>query len=516
MKNKVRVSLLFIVLVCSCTTSPLRIEDKAEVKPDVGDKPRLARIFASVVDEHPDKTGVILLRNGRRALRERIVLAEQAERSIDAQYFIWNSDRSGNLLLQALIQAADRGVSIRLLLDDFNIGDRTPQFLAVNSHPKIQVRAYNPFVNRSGIAKWMNMASDFGRLNRRMHNKTYIIDDTIAIVGGRNIGDEYFNLNEHINHTDLDLLAVGSAVKQISDSFEDYWISPRAIPIDQLVKDAAAEPDTVYPWPIRGKDGREASWMISAVNGQSIEAYSEGLLNEFIWAPAVFIQDLPWSDQNRGQENRPKAVAKKLRQLAEDSKEEILIESAYLVFDEQGTELAARLVKQGVRIRALTNSMASNDVLPNHASYAMVRRKMLNSGISLYELRPDAESCLGLIGFQEYCDQDSFLSLHSKSAVFDRQTLYIGSLNLNLRSVYLNTEVGMIIDSPVLAEQLSRQIEMNMRPVNSWQILIEDDQLRWITTVNGINKTTSIEPRTRWLQRFKAGVLMILPGAQYY
>lgn len=239
-------------------------------------------------------------------------------------------------------------------------------------------------------------------------------------------------------------------------------------------------------------------------------------LEQFIWAPAVFIQDQPVSDEKARDKKEPKAVAQKLLELAENSKQEILIESAYFVLNKNATKLAESLIGRGVKIRALTNSMASNDVLPNHASYAMVRRQMLKSGIELYELRPDAESCLELISNQEYCDKDSFLSLHSKSAVFDRKTVYIGSLNLNLRSAYLNTEVAMIINSPALAAQLSNQIELNMKSENSWQAVIENDQVQWVTTIDGISERTDIEPRTRWLQRFKAGILILLPGAKYY
>lgn len=216
-------SVLFTVLifmVSSCATLPDRIEDEYQSTSTLAVEPRLSQIFSQAVDEQGDKSGFILLRKGVRALRERILLAEIAEKTIDAQYYIWNNDKSGKLLLSKLAKSADRGVSVRLLLDDFNVGGRSEQLLAINSHPNIQVRVYNPFVTRSGVGKWFNLASDFSRLNRRMHNKTYIVDGTAAIVGGRNIGDEYFDQNEHINFSDLDLLTIGVAVKQVSESFK--------------------------------------------------------------------------------------------------------------------------------------------------------------------------------------------------------------------------------------------------------------------------------------------------------
>ncbi len=476
----------------------------------------MTQIFETAIRGQDEKSGFILLRKGDRALQERLYLADIAEHTIDAQYYIWNSDKSGKLLAQRLIQAGDRGVSVRIILDDFSIGDRNEQMLAVDSHPNIQIRIYNPFVNRSAVGKWLNFAFDFERLNRRMHNKTYTVDGVAAIVGGRNIGDEYFDQNEHLNFKDLDLFTVGPVVAEVSQSFEEYWDSPWAIPIGQLVTPDPGQGDKSHLEMLLDNNRTELSQISLPGEADSPESHFNQAVKELIRAPATFIYDHPGGEDNEAYAEGPKRVAGHLLQLAENSASEILIESAYFVLDEPAFELAERLRNRGVRIRALTNSMASNDVLPNHASYAMVREKMLTHGIELYELKPDAPSCLQTVGQSASCDEDSFLGLHAKAAVFDRKTIYVGSCNLNLRSAYLNTEVGMFVDSSILAETLISQIELDTKLENSWQPKLKDNQVIWVTEINGREKTSMHEPQTSFLERFKEGVLSLVPGALYY
>ena len=510
------ITAFFTVMLSNCSAIPTKaVDTEPPVSVSYTDS-KLNKIFITAVGEHDGESGFILLRNGEQALNERLSLAKIAEHTIDVQYYIWNSDRSGRLLMGKLLDAADRGVFVRLLLDDFTVSDRTDTLLEINSHHNIQVCVYNPFVSRSGVSKWLNFAFDFDRLNRRMHNKTYIVDGTVAIVGGRNIGDEYFGKHEHLNFNDLDLFAVGPVVKQVSEGFEDFWNSSWAIPIDQLVE---SHPDQFDRNRLQDPQQDELSQPVEISSSNKIdlpENYFNKLIDDLIWAPATFVHDEPGTDDKEAYSNEPKRVARHLLQLAEQSQQEILIESAYFVLNEQVLTLVDRLRSRGVRIRALTNSMASNDVLPNHASYAMVRQNMLEHGIELYELRPDAALCFELMGNKEYCDDDSFLSLHSKSAVFDRDTLYVGSLNFNLRSAYLNTEVGMFIKSPVLAEKVAGQIERNMNPENSWQAMIVENQIIWVTDIDGKEESSHHEPQTSWLERVKEGLLTLLPGAEYY
>ena len=504
------------IILYSCGSLPPKTTDTQASAPEQYSDTELSRLFSATVQEHGEESGFLLLRSGEQALRQRLYLADMAEHSIDAQYYIWNSDKSGKLLMQRLLMAAERGVSIRLLLDDFSIGDRTEQLLALNSHPNIQLRVYNPFVIRSGVAKLFNFAFDFERLNRRMHNKTFTVDGTVAITGGRNIGDEYFDQNEHLNFNDTDLLSVGPVVGQVSEGFYHYWNSPWAVPIDQLV-----EPDTDQPARKQFDDLLQSDLtgplQISLpTETDKLVSHFQKMDKELIWAPATFICDEPGTGDTDAYSDGPKRVARHLLQLAEDSQKEVLIESAYFVLNKEGIDLVDQLRSRGVRVLALTNSMASNDVLPNHASYAMVREEMLEHGIELYELRPDAKSCLELIGRHEYCDGDSFLGLHAKAAVFDRETVYVGSMNLNLRSAYLNTEAAMIIKSPIMANLLAGQIELNMSRENSWQVMIKEGEIQWVTDINGRLENSSHEPHTGWLERTKANMLTLIPGALYY
>jgi putative cardiolipin synthase len=503
-------------MLTGCGSIPTGKHNTSQSSPKYYELSNLAKIFTSTATQKGDKSGFVLLRDGHRALNERLYLAEFAEHTIDVQYYIWNSDKSGKRLSQKLIEAADRGVSVRIILDDFSVGDRNEQLLAVNSHPNIQIRVYNPFVNRSGAAKWLNFAFDFERLNRRMHNKTYTADGVAAIVGGRNIGDEYFNSSENLNFRDLDLFTVGPVVQQVSQSFQEYWDSPWAISIEHLVSSNTDKEGKNQLDALLADKQTELSQISPSRKTESPESHFIQTLNELVWAPAVFIYDQPGGENKKAYSEGPKRVASHLLQLAENSEKEILIESAYFVLDEPALQIAARLRDRGVKMQALTNSMASNDVLPNHASYAMVREDMLKQGIKLYELRPDARSCLETVGQNAYCDEDSFLGLHAKAAVFDRQTIYVGSCNLNLRSAYLNTEVGMFVESPVLAKMLIQQIELNLRRENSWQPVIRDGQILWLTETNGIEETSTHEPQTSWLERVKEGFLILVPGAQYY
>ena len=507
-------SLMFTLI--SCSSIPKKSVEKHPPAEQIYPETKLSQIFYEASREHGDKSGFILLRDGDRAFHERVFLADIAEHTIDAQYYIWNSDTIGKSLMRRLVQSADRGVRVRLLLDDFCVSERSDKLLVINSHPNIDVRVYNPFVKRSGAAKWLNFAVDFDRLNRRMHNKTYIVDGTAAIVGGRNIGDEYFGQNTHINFRDLDLFTVGPVVKQVSESFQEYWDSPWAIAIDEMVSSDADQSYVSQLQDFQDDTPSEPAQVIFPGTIAAPDTHFNNSLRELVWAPATFVHDEPGGDDDQAYSDEPKRVAKHLLQLVENSQQEILIESAYFVLSESTLDLVNQLRSRGVRVRALTNSMTSNDVLPNHASYAMVRKDMLEHGIELFELRPDAESCLEILGNKEYCDEDSFLSLHAKSAVFDRKTVYIGSLNFNLRSAYLNTEVGMFIDSPVLADKLTRQIELNMKRVNSWQAMVEDDMVLWVTDRNGNEERSQHEPQTSWMERVKEGFLMVLPGAQYY
>ncbi|MBM9604119.1 phospholipase D family protein [Desulfopila inferna] len=510
----IRLAQLFsFIFFCSCAQNLPAISSDQPLGPEPHLNTTLADFSAAANKDHPEKSGLLLLRDGQRALAERMLLADMAEQRIDAQYYIWNSDRSGRFLMQGLLRAADRGVTVRLLLDDFSVGGRNDQLMVINHHPNLEVRIYNPFIMRSALGKWLNFAFDFDRLNRRMHNKTFAVDGAVAITGGRNIGDEYFAANEHINFSDMDVLSVGPVVTQVNRSFNEYWNSPWAVPVDELIE-YTGETKALEEF-MQSRLESPLRTPLPAGTEKLLRHYRQMLLEDVVWAQADFMADAPGGTQD-AYTGGLKKVAGYLRELADDTREEILIESAYFVLDEAVLQLVEDIRRRGVVVRALTNSMASNDVLPNHVSYAMVRKDMLRHGIELYEMRPDAKACLQLVGLREYCDDDSALGLHAKTAVFDRRVVYVGSLNFNLRSAYLNTEAAMIVDSPVLADELADQILENMQHQNSWQVLLEADGLVWVADIDGQQSFLQEEPSTSWLKRTQAGFFMLLPGALYY
>ena len=313
---KFAVTILCLILLAGCASLPNKDVVTSGILQENNRTVRLAKIFDSAVLKHSDDSGFILPRDGDRALRERLHLADIAERSIDVQYYIWNNDMSGKLLAQKLIEAADRGVSVRILVDDFSVGERNELLLTINSHGNIQIRVYNPFVYRSGAAKWLNFAFDFERLNRRMHNKTYSVDGVAAIIGGRNIGDEYFNHNENLNFRDLDLFIVGSVVRQISQSFQEYWASPWAIPIDRLVQSDFEEASNDRIATLVDANKTELAGILNSVQSASPKAHFARSVNELVWAPAMFIYDRPGGKNNDAYQQGPKIVASHLLLLA--------------------------------------------------------------------------------------------------------------------------------------------------------------------------------------------------------
>lgn len=459
-----------------------------------------------------DESGFLLLDSGTEAFVQRAGLIELAEHSIDAQYYIWNSDISGLYLLRRLLLAADRGVQVRLLLDDINVSGRDRQIAALDSHPNIEIRIFNPSSSRRGPGKGLAFAADFERMNRRMHNKTFVVDGVMGIAGGRNIGDEYFDLHPHMNHRDRDVLALGPIVRAMSDNFLAYWNSFWAYPIDRLlaapVTDAELE---MLATQVRlGADDTSSLGRVPPRTPEVASAQLARLLPAFVWAPAELIYDPP-ADDMQDSTNQPKRTADALRQYALGARSEILVESAYLILASQQLELMAELREKGVRVAALTNSLASNDLVPNHAGYARWRVEMLAHGMELHELRPDAAACEIWIEFADFCD-NGLVSLHAKSVVFDREILYVGSFNVNLRSIFLNGETLLIIHSPELAADVADDIENAMAPENSWQVTLDDRrQLLWTSD----REQATREPQVGWWKRLKSKLVSWLPIEKY-
>lgn len=447
----------------------------------------------------PGLTGVAALGNGADAFAARILLADAAVSSIDAQYYIWRGDLTGSLLLDAMRRAADRGVRVRLLLDDNGTSDLDAEIAQLDAHENAEVRLYNPFNLRR--MKALSFGFDFFRLNRRMHNKSFTIDGLATIVGGRNIGDEYFGIGSTPLFVDLDVLAVGKIVPEVAADFDRYWASPSALPADAIV--AATSGDPISERLTRWRDDprtREYKAILKA--SDLITPLSTGTL-DLEWTKAVLVSDDPVKGQ--GAVPREDLMTGQLARSVGTIERRFDGVSPYFVPGAEGVEAFAALEARGVRVRMLTNSLEATDVLPVHAGYAKRRDAMLESGVALFELRslatPDTPDDLGIFG-------SSGASLHAKTFAVDGMRIFIGSFNFDPRSNQLNTEMGLLIDSEVLANRLHAAFDDGFGGL-AWRVEAKSNGLAWVDPSTGT--VTTEEPGSSRLRRIALRVICWLP-----
>jgi putative cardiolipin synthase len=457
----------------------------------------LGRAIAPAAGEHPGRSGVYPLAGSRDAFAARVLLARAAERSLDVQYYIWKDDLSGRMLLEELYQAAGRGVRVRLLLDDNGIAGLDPALAALDAHPDIEVRLFNPFPNRT--VRWLGYLTDFSRLNRRMHNKSFTADNQATIVGGRNVGDEYFDAAEGLVFIDLDVLAVGPVAKEVSADFDRYWASDSSYPAARLLAPAA-------PGFAIGADGAKAREYTEAVKRSPfVRELLAGRL-PFEWAPTRLVSD----DPAKGLRDVPRdaLITRKLTNLLGDPLREVDLVSAYFVPAEAGTQLFTEWAKRGVDVRVLTNAFEATDVAVVHAGYVKRREALLQAGVRLYELRAlDASPEQRLAG----SSGSSAASLHAKTFSVDRTHVFIGSFNFDPRSAHLNTEMGIVIRSPALAQRIADVFDRAI-PGRAYEPRLDaSGGLFWIEQRDGAEVRHDIEPGTAWWQRLAVGFLSLLP-----
>lgn len=505
--QRISITMLLVSTLIGCASLPEEVKHSIEPLATHSTS-TLSKLTDTYLLAQPkqETSAVLLQETGWDALSQRLALIEAAEHSIDIQYYIWNSDASGHYLASRLIAAANRGVQIRVMLDDINLNEREDLLTTIDSNPQIEIRIFNPIPSRSGAAKWLNVFGDFSRLNRRMHNKSFTVDGVFSIVGGRNIGDEYFDLSDEINFRDRDALVMGSVVTDIQTSFREYWNSRWSYPVNLLGGEASAELPVLaevsaphykhYPTLPEGKE--------------IAHRFLKDLMDEMSWVSARFVYDRPVPvDEDNTSE--PKATARFLSELARQSNQEILLESAYLIFDDNQLDELQILTSKGVQIKALTNSMASNDLVTNHSGYAGRRRDMLEQGIRLFELKPDTTLCEESTKDLSKCAPTTAYGLHAKSSVFDRKVAVVGSFNFNLRSTYLNTESLLVIESHSVAESLANDIELAMNEDNSWRLNLVEGNIRWSSGESNWDN----EPETELSERIKSRFLQLLPIEKY-
>lgn len=444
-------------------------------------------------------SGVLPQVDGMEAFAARMALVGAAERSIDIQTYIWSNDATGKLLFAQVRRAADRGVRVRLLLDDNTTGGLDATLALLASHPHIEVRLFNPFANRS--ARLVDWLTDFDRLNRRMHNKTFIVDNQAAIVGGRNIGNAYFSTGQDISFEDADLLVVGATVPQVSVLFDRFWNSPLAYPVADVLP-AAVSPDPA---------GFDADIEVITQSPETA-AYRDAVLRSNLvqllgtrqvpleWTTVRLLGDAP-ETVLQAPESLDGRMLPALLSALDGARSSLDIVSAYFVPGEEGTAHLALLAGRGVHVRVLTNSLAATDVAAAHAGYARHRETLLRAGVRLFELKP-AYSAAPPRRLPRVSGSQA--SLHAKTFGIDGRQVFVGSFNLDPRSARLNTEAGLLVDSPALASQLTTVLDQ-VAPDFAYEVkLTEQGRLQWIT---GPETALDAEPEAGALRRWMVRAL---------
>jgi putative cardiolipin synthase len=500
-------SALFLTLT-ACASIPADFDQVPSKSWQHPEQTRLGDFFENYAPEDASLSGTRLLANPREAFRARFGFAALAEKSLDLQYYLWKADITGQLLLFRALEAADRGVQVRILIDDIYHSGRDNNYGALDSHPNIQIRVYNPMGSR-GAGKCANMVYHKGALDHRMHNKIFLADSAVAVLGGRNIGDDYFGVDDELNFRDLDVLAVGPAAEEAGAAFDMYWNSPAAVPIVVLLKKPVAD-DAL------DKRRQELGASLEEMNAlpytvpkaeEEIRQNLEGLAEELVWAETEIIID-PLERFQGGSES---AFVELTRRLAEVMEREIVIETAYLIPTEEGIATVAALTERGVRVRILTNSLRSNNHATVHAHYKKYRKKMIEAGVELHELRPDPEI---LAHFKNEHPEvaKSHAGLHSKAFVVDRRLSMIGSYNMDPRSRIWNSEIGLLIDSEEFAEQVLAIMERDLDPANSYRVTLDEKgDLLWTAEGPDGPVTWRKEPETTAWQRFMVRVMRRIP-----
>jgi putative cardiolipin synthase len=477
----------------------------------------LGKAVALRLAAHPGMAGAYPLQDGVDAFGARIGLARAAQRTLDVQYYIFHPDNAGHAMLGELLSAADRGVRVRLLLDDIHTARLDDIMATAATHPNVQVRLFNPFVHRR--ARWLDAVTDFGRISRRMHNKSFTADGAATIVGGRNIGGEYFGAKPDLDFSDLDLLLIGAVVNDVSAQFDQYWNSQLAYPIAALLGDQRPGADSLRA--LRVQLGQHVAALHGAIdeidrgkNGIA-QAMVEGQLPEFFWGRAAVIADPP-AKATLTPEDSEKHAATRLLELLGQARQELILVSPYFVPGKQGVAWLHDLVRRGVRVQVITNSYAATDVRAVHAGYVKYREDLLQAGIELYEMKPSAHTVLARETRRRSLTGPSRSSLHAKAYMTDTHAAYVGSFNLDHRSARLNTEMGVVVENELLCAALLNDFVRNILDVAYRVELAADAQggarrLAWITREGDRVVRYDSEPDVGIWQKVYIGLLRILP-----
>lgn len=513
-KSMLAIYCTIAITVTGCNTLPKhKIESIPETALQVDTaQTTLAQIIQPLQEQHPDLTGYLVLFEPLEALATRLSLIDKAEKRLDLQYYIWDNDKVGSLALHALIRAADRGVKIRLLIDDNNAKSTEGIFLALAQHPNIEVKLFNPYRFRKYRA--LDMILDLKRINRRMHNKSFIADHQVALIGGRNMTNQYYNVSDNYQFSDVDVMLVGTAVKDISHSFDEYWSHEYAYKVQEVVNQSAHH--LSYESLKRQLDEHYErvtvqNYLDLTSNSQAIDSLMSRDI-QLDWVKAEVVKDSP--DKIKSKAKKKEHLNFQLIQHLEQPEKNVDLISAYFVPEKKGAKMLTDLAEDGIKVRVLTNSFKANDVAVVHAFYGKYRQNLLEHGVQLYEFLPalnknDLDKNTEDLAKKAKVSIKglSRSSLHAKLMALDEKQVFIGSFNFDPRSAYLNTEIGVLLNSPPLAQAVHTTMDENLSKYAYKLVLDANKKITWQRQTPQGPVIYTKEPRMKWWQR--AGIKML-------
>ena len=509
-------SILILQFLGGCVKLPDNSLSKSSYVITDGESTSLGKAFKPEIKQHPGESGIILLGNGLDAFVGRAVLANLAEKSIDVQYYMFHQDTVGSLLIRQLIAAADRGVRVRMLIDDMYGEDGDEVWSALDTHSQIEVRLYNPFVR--GYSKNMQLITQVKRVNHRMHSKSYTVDNQVTIVGGRNIGDEYFDADKDVAFSDLDAMTIGSVAPEVSSEFDQYWNNRHSYPISTLL--AGTDENDVASGSLdklrrQLDEFYQQDETLSYRDAMKNSALANSLRNrsaQFSFSRAKIIHDSAEKMTHSDDNWKDELLMSQLAPYIQQAKKEYILVSPYFVPGKKGADAICKLCEQGVRVRILTNSLVSNDVMAVHVGYMRHRKQLLRCGVELYELneqlkKVETKRFTWLPGVSKS-------SLHAKTMSMDDTIMFVGSFNFDQRSLNINTEMGIVFEDKNTATNSSERFDSFIDKVAFRVELAADDndQLRWNGYDASGNKITfEHEPYASFWKRLAVNMMRILP-----
>jgi len=506
--RRLTIMLTVTLLLAACASPSLR-DEIIRYDPSYAKVPATKGVLAEMADEifiahGTDHSGFRLLDNSFDALNWRLALIDSATSSIDIQTYLWYPDNSGKLVMQRSVQAAERGVYVRMIIDDLVTAGLDQQIYELNQHPNIEIMLFNPWQDRSLASRAGEMIIEMERLNTRMHDKLVIVDGNAAIVGGRNIGDHYFGINPDYNFHDLDLLGFGAIARQANTMFDSFWNSDWVVSAVNI--DTQTDPEAV-----------KETWQQIINSNLEAEELSSFAIQPRDWSdelaaikPELHYGTSEIAFDSAETEEVDQVMIGEMFNFQNKAQKELLITNAYIIPGPKAITFLQGLTDRGVDIRILTNSLESHDVPAVNSHYKGWRDDLINAGAELYELRADAAIKSTVVEVPPVVAE--FTGLHTKAMVIDREQVFIGSMNLDPRSAHINTEAGAFVKSPGLAQELADVMLRNMQPENAWQVLLDDDgDPYWVNS----DTTVTEQPARDGSQRVMDAIFMMFPKDQY-